>query len=267
MRSSILRTLIWISFFVTILLAWAWLYGMAVKMDIDVVGRLGPAGHKMAAMSPYMDMPMPMAQFKPLFLMWAIMMAAMMLPVLVPTLITYEALMVSANGTRSTWFGILMGYFVTWIAFSAWITAVQLLLLFNNVIDLYGISKSFAFSGGLLILVGVFQFSRVKDVCHGICITPMAYFMKHWHIGWLAGFRMGLGLGIYCVCCCWGFMVLGFIGGVMNLLWMGLATLLMVLEKLPQVGRIVIKPLGAFLIASGITLVVSHQFSGFHIWL
>jgi predicted metal-binding membrane protein len=40
----------------------------------------------------------------------------------------------------------------------------------------------------------------------------------------------------------------------MNLLWMGLATILMTLEKLPQVARYVVKPLGDVLIGAGIIL-------------
>ena len=67
---------------------------------------------------------------------------------------------------------------------------------------------------------------------------------------------MGLGLGAFCAGCCWGFMALGFVGGVMSLLWMGLATLFMVLEKLPQVGRIVTKPMGVALILGGVALAV-----------
>ena len=34
----------------------------------------------------------------------------------------------------------------------------------------------------------------------------------------------------------------------MNLAWMGLATLFMVLEKLPQIGHYIIKPMGFALI-------------------
>ena len=45
-------------------------------------------------------------------------------------------------------------------------------------------------------------------------------------------------------------MALGFVGGVMNLAFMGLATLVMVVEKLPAYGRFVTRPLGAALIAA-----------------
>ena len=38
--------------------------------------------------------------------------------------------------------------------------------------------------------------------------------------------------------------------------WMGLATLLMVLEKLPQVAHYVIKPVGVLLVGAGVVLLV-----------
>ena len=260
------RSIFWLVFFGSILAAWTWLYVMAVNMDIDLFGRLGPHAQMMAAMSPHMDMDMPMTSWNMLFAMWAIMMAAMMLPVMIPTLATYDLLILSANGTRLTWFGILTGYFLIWVAFAATIAVLQLILLFSGFIDIYGIAKSPTFACGILMCVGLFQFSRTKQICHGICLSPLAYFMKNWVLGLRGGIRMGLGLGVYCVCCCWGFMLLGFVGGVMNLLWMGLATIFMVLEKMPQIGRALTKPLGFALILGAVTLASFHYFEGGQQW-
>ena len=209
----------------------------------------------MAAMDPRMPMDMPMARFEPLFAMWAIMMAAMMLPTLVPTLRAYEDLMTSANGTRAGWLGVLAGYFVVWVGVAGLIAVTQLGLLYGGVIDMLGIAKSPLVAGGLLVAVGVYQFSRVKEICHGVCHSPTMYFLGHWRTGAVGGLRMGLGLGVFCVGCCWGFMALGFVGGVMNLAWMGLATLFMVLEKLPQVGHVVTKPMGVVLVVAGCAVI------------
>lgn len=250
-----IRSALWLGFFAGILAAWWVMYSMAMKMDLDLIGRPGPMGQRMAAMDPRMDMYMPMANFGPLFVMWAVMMAAMMLPTLVPTLRSYEDLMVSADGTRAGWLGVLAGYFIVWVAFAALIAGVQLALLFAGVIDMLGIAQSPIVSGGLLIVVGAFQFTRAKEVCHGVCHSPMGYFLGHWRTGFGGGLRMGLGLGAFCVGCCWGFMVLGFVGGVMSLLWMGLATLFMVLEKLPQIGHYVTKPMGFALILAGLVVI------------
>ena len=246
---GVVRSSLWLAFFGLVLAAWAMMYMMAMNMGLDLLGRPGAMAEKMRMMNPGMEMAMPMASFGPLFVMWGAMMAAMMLPTMVPTLRSYEDLMVSADGTRAGWLGVLLGYFIVWLAFAAVIAGTQLVLLFAGVIDMLGIAKSRWFAAALLLAVGLFQFTRTKEICHGVCHSPMMYFLGNWRTGMAGGLRMGLGLGVFCVGCCWGFMVLGFAGGVMNLAWMGLATLFMVVEKLPQIGHHVTKPMGFALIA------------------
>ena len=208
----------------------------------------------MGQMSDGMKMDNSMMRFFPLLGMWLVMMSAMMFPTMVPTLKSYEDLISSADGTRIGWLGLLVGYFLVWVTFSIVITSVQLGLLSLNFIDMMGKAKSIWVSSALLIIAGLFQFTRAKEICHGVCHSPMSYFLGYWRTGLNGGLRMGLGLGAYCVGCCWLFMVLGFAGGVMNFLWMGLATLFMVLEKLPAIGHYVIKPMGVILIVSGVLL-------------
>ncbi len=260
--SHLVRSTLWLGFFAAILAAWWVMYSMSMDMDLDLLGRPGEMGARMAAMDPRMPMYMPMANFAPLFWMWAIMMAAMMFPTLVPTLRSYEDLIVSANGTRAGWLGVLLGYFIVWVGFAALIACVQLALLYGGVIDMLGISKTTIFAGLLLVAVGAFQFTRAKEICHGVCHSPTMYFLGHWRTGAVGGLRMGLGLGAFCVGCCWGFMALGFVGGVMSLAWMGLATFFMVLEKLPQIGHVVTKPMGVILIAAGLAVLVWPHIGG-----
>lgn len=238
------RSMLWITFFAVIALAWWVLFMMAQMSGVDLIGR--PVGANM----------MPMVTFGALFPMWAIMMAAMMLPTLVPTLGSYDDLIKSADGTRAGWLAVLLGYFIVWVGFAALIAIVQVALIAFGAVDALGIASSALFAGGLLIVVGLFQFTRAKEICHGVCHAPMMYFLGHWTPGFTGGLRMGLGLGAYCVGCCWGFMALGFVGGVMSLLWMGLATLFMILEKLPAIGHAITKPMGVVLIAAGIALPV-----------
>ncbi len=260
--NPVLRSTCWLGFFAAVLGAWVWMVMMSTGMGLDVLGRPDAMGEMMRRMDPRMDMYMPMAEFGPLFVMWGGMMAAMMLPTMVPTLRSYEDLMVSADGTRAGWVGVLLGYFIVWLVFAAAITGVQLALLFGGVIDMLGIAKSRWFAAALLMVVGLFQFTRTKEICHGVCHSPMTYFLGKWRTGFAGGLRMGLGLGAFCAGCCWGFMALGFAGGVMNLAWMGLATLFMVLEKLPQIGHRVTKPLGVALICGACVVAAWPLISG-----
>ena len=249
-----IRSILWLAFFAAILGSWWMMFMMSMSMDLDILGRPGAMGQAMRAMDPRMPMDMPMARFGPVFAMWAIMMAAMMLPTMVPTLRSYEDLINNANGSRAGWIGVILGYSIAWVGFAALIAAVQITLLFAGIIDMLGIATSIWLSAALLIVVGAFQFTRIKEVCHGVCHSPMMYFVGRWKTGFSGGLRMGLGLGVFCVGCCWGFMALGFVGGVMSLAWMGLATLFMVLEKLPSIGHYVTRPTGGLLIAAGVLL-------------
>ena len=248
-----LRSLMWLGFFGVILVAWMVLYLRAGAMDIDLIGRPGPVGRAMREM----DMAMSMTRFGSLAAMWAVMMAAMMLPTLVPTLRAYGDLITSANGTRAGWLGVVTGFMLVWVGFAGLIAAAQLALLRVGLIDMLGIATTGWFAAALLVGVGLYQFSRAKQVCHGVCHSPSMYFFGHWRTGFAGGARMGLGLGGFCVGCCWGFMALGFVGGVMSLLWMGLATLFMVIEKLPAIGHRVSRPMGAVLILAGLGLVIN----------
>ena len=289
----VIRNTFWLTFFIAILLSWWWLYSMSLSMNMDFFGRMSmdnsmspvetissedassersndqsmssmgsmQSNEGMASMGQMpkdMKMNNSMARFFPLLGMWTVMMAAMMFPTMIPTLKSYEDLMLSADGTRIGWLGLLIGYSLVWVTFSIAITSVQLGLLTINLIDMMGKAKSIWFSSALLIIAGLFQFTRTKEVCHGVCHSPMSYFLGYWRTGFNGGLRMGLGLGAYCVGCCWLFMVLGFAGGVMNFLWMGLATLFMVLEKLPAIGHYVIKPMGMILIIFGVLLFLGY---------
>ncbi|MGR3271080.1 DUF2182 domain-containing protein [Thalassococcus profundi] len=259
---GLVRSTAWLAFFAAILAAWAMMYAMATGMGLDLLGRPNSMAEAMRTMDPGMDMDMPMARFGPLFAMWAIMMAAMMGPTLVPTLRAYEDLMRSADGSRAGWWALLAGYFAVWVGFAAAIAALQVALLHGGVIDMLGIARQTWLQAALLVLVGAFQFTRLKEVCHGVCHAPTVYFLGHWRPGVAGGLRMGAGMGAFCVGCCWGFMLLGFVGGVMNLAWMGLATLFMVMEKLPQIGHRVMKPMGALLIAAGVAVWLAPTFLG-----
>ena len=235
------RTALWLSFFSLILGAWALMISMAQMSGVDWIGR--PIGMNM----------MPMTTLGALFPMWAIMMAAMMMPTLVPTLSSYDGLIRSAGATRGGWIGVLLGFMAVWIGVALVIAVLQAVLISSGMLNDLG-RAPVMLSAALLVVVGLYQFTRLKEVCHGVCHQPTLYFMSRWRPGMAGGLRMGAGLGAFCAGCCWGFMVLGFVGGTMSLAWMAGATVLMVIEKLPQVGHVVLRPVGVVLIVAGLAL-------------
>ncbi len=68
--------------------------------------------------------------------------------------------------------------------------------------------------------------------------------------------------GLFCLGCCWMLMVLLFVGGLMNLLWIAALALLVLIEKtLPWGGRMS-RVTGAALVVWGAAMLVSAYWLG-----
>ncbi len=233
------RALGWLGFYALILLLWALTYEMARSGGGFLCG-------------PETVRLLPLGGLGALWAMWAVMMAAMMLPTIVPTLRAYQNLPGGAGATVAGWWAVVAGYAGVWLIGSAGFAAAQVMALNNGWIDLTGVVGSPFAAAALFALAGGWQFTRAKEVCQDACLSPMAYFLTNWRPGVPGGVRMGVDVGLVCVGCCWAIMALGFVGGVMSLLWMGLATLFMVAEKLPEFGMRLRRPAGGALIAAAV---------------
>jgi len=197
-----------------------------------------------------------------LFAMWGLMSAAMMLPTFIPAVRVFVELGSARASDGTSMAALVAGYGLIWLVFSALAAALQLGLAKAGAMTGVGQSLSPWISVGVLAAAGAYQFSSAKEACLSKCRHPLMFFMQHWASGLTPAFAMGARLGLWCVGCCWLLMLLGLIGGAMNLLWMGAATLLMVLEKLPEVGRYLTRPLGAALVIGAIAQLVTVFSSG-----
>jgi putative tryptophan/tyrosine transport system substrate-binding protein len=63
--------------------------------------------------------------------------------------------------------------------------------------------------------------------------------------------------GLYCIGCCWMLMALLFIGGVMNVLWIALLSVLVFAEKVTPVGRWIARMAGVGFVAAGLWMLVA----------
>jgi predicted metal-binding membrane protein len=188
------------------------------------------------------------------FVMWAIMMAAMMLPSAAPMVQTFASSAQGQSGysVASLTSAFVGGYLTVWSLFSAVITLAQWGLLELRLVTPMMESASAWLSGGLLVAAGAFQFSDLKNACLDRCRTPMGFLMTEWRPGVRGAFIMGLRHGAYCTGCCGMLMLLLFVLGVMNLVWILVLTLIVLAEKLlPTESVWPSRALGAGLIAWG----------------
>jgi predicted metal-binding membrane protein len=232
----------WLALFGLILGAWVALYAMALPADLRASARIFGADFWESLCTVTPDA----AGFGRVVLMWALMAAAMMAPTALPAFATYDDL---GRSTQTRFGALVAGYLIVWLGFSVLAGALQMALFGAGLVSAFGDSLSVWLSAGLLLLAGFYQFSAVKEACLSKCRAPLTFFMAHWDEGPL---RNGVRLGLVCLGCCWALMLLAFVGGVMNIAFMGLATLIMVIEKLPHYGRVLTRPLGAVLVISAV---------------
>lgn len=246
----------WAGFFTLSLLAWAGLFLLAVEH---------PAGPVLGALSPGFDAGFWSAvcsaspagePYASLLLMWALMTAAMMAPTALPVLTAYRGLTEGRDGANAGFAALAGGYLLVWLGYAVVAAALQYALAVAALLSPHAISVSAWLTAALLFLAGLYQFSALKAACLSRCRAPLVYFMSHWRAGPSGALRMGLAQGAVCVGCCWALMLLAFVGGAMNLIWMGGAMVLMALEKLPGIGDPVTKPLGFALLFAGILAAV-----------
>lgn len=237
---------LWLAFYGCVLAAWAALFAMQVQevpasLQVDGLAYLISLCRTTAA-----D-----AGFQSALVMWALMALAMMAPTAFPAFRTFAQLSRTAGAGAAPLAALLGGYMLVWLGFSVVAALLQTRLAELGLITNLGQSVSAPLNGGLLLLAGAYQFSTLKEACLNACQSPMTFFFSHWQPGARGGAMLGLRLGAICLGCCWALMLLAFIAGTMNLAFMGLAMVLMTLEKLPAIGTRITAPLGVFLILTG----------------
>src|ERR1700722_20252679 len=175
------------------------------------------------------------------FLMWAVMMVAMMVPAASPVILLFTEINRRRNEHQATFVStgqFLLCYLTAWTGFSALATLAQWALLTAALVSPMMQSTSKAMGGGLLLGAGLFQFSRLKYACLTHCRSPMGFLATEWRDGPRGAFGMGLKHGGYCFGCCWALMVLLFVFGVMNLLWVACISGFVLLEKITSADQL-----------------------------
>jgi predicted metal-binding membrane protein len=194
-----------------------------------------------------------------LFLMWFVMMIAMMTPSVSPLILTFARINRQRKQQHHPFVNaafLLAGYFLAWAAFSLVATALQWLLQQKSLLSPDMITTSKIFGGIVLIASGIFQFTPLKQACLGHCRSPLDFVLQHWKEGKQGALQMGIENGFYCLGCCWMLMVLLFVTGIMNLLWVSIIALFVLVEKILSQIKWISYAAGTLLILYGILILV-----------
>ncbi len=173
------------------------------------------------------------AQAVLMFIMWWVMMVAMMLPSAAPMILLFSSVAKRSSRSGSTAL-FVSGYIFIWGSFSVVATLIQWRLTQIGLLDDMR-ANSQMLAGLLLVVAGIYQLTPAKNVCLKHCQSPLQFVTEHWRPGPRGALLMGLQHGGYCLGCCWALMALLFVGGVMNLVWIGgLAAYVLIEKVIPQ---------------------------------
>jgi predicted metal-binding membrane protein len=240
------RAILWTSLAAITLIAWLYL----LRMPMSAADFGGSAQRAL------MTMPPTLVEGGLAFMMWAVMMVAMMLPSAAPMIETYATMVRDRAAPPWSRVGLFTaGYLIVWTLFSALATIGQMLLQEVGIVT-NAMTTVPLISAGLLIVAGIYQVTPLKDLCLTGCRSPIGFFMTEWRDGRSGALRMGVRHGVLCLGCCWLLMLLLFVFGVMNLLWVATLSIFVVLEKLLPAGRLIARGSGVAMIAGGIALLI-----------
>jgi predicted metal-binding membrane protein len=197
------------------------------------------------------------------FFMWTAMMIAMMLPSASPMVLLYARVVRQAESqgraknAHAASAAFASAYLTLWILFSLLAVVLQWGLEHAGAMSAMMNSRVTVFSGALLIAAGLYQLTPLKSVCLRHCRGPAQFISAHWCPGVRGAWRMGLAHGLYCIGCCGVLMLLLFVGGVMNLVWIAGLTLFVAIEKLAPFGAPAAKIAAVLLVAGGVLLILT----------
>jgi predicted metal-binding membrane protein len=188
------------------------------------------------------------------FALLVVMMVAMMLPSALPMIVAFRGITRLEGGqpirppddVGTALF--VIPYFLVWGAFAV---AALLGLVALGLLDPIAGALGFL-PAAVLLLAGGWQVTRTKEVCLSHCQSPMGFVMHHWRAGRAGAFRMGTRHAIYCVGCCWLFMLVLFVAGASSLLWMAGISVLIFVEKAGVRPDVTSRGIGALLVGLGV---------------
>ncbi|WP_352703942.1 DUF2182 domain-containing protein [Mesorhizobium sp. M0195] len=198
------------------------------------------------------------AQGGALTAMWLLMAIATMLPSAAPMIRTYCEIADTARIKREPAvhpLTLVAGYLSVWLVasamFAALTFAIHAFASSGQMLDpLVGIAGA-----GALSIAGLYQFSRLKEVCLDKCRNPFSILFANWSARPIRILRLGMKQGLWCLGCCWALMLVMFAVGVMNVFWMALIGLFSLVEK-QTAGNLPTRLAGAILLVWAAALLV-----------
>jgi len=232
--------------------------------DMDMNMDMGSMDTSMDSLNKFSLFAMPMDgnwtvnDFIVMNLMWIIMMFAMMFPSSLMFLFLFYSMRSNMAIVKNPKLEIVLlslMYFSIWTLFSMGACFLQYIFHNYSVVNMMGAFTSNKAAAITLIGAGLFQFSSFKDACLEKCRNPLAFIMGTKISSNFDVLKVGLLHGLYCLGCCWALMLILFVNGVMNMLWVVILTIAVLSEKIIPFEKLTSRFFGLILVFWGSYLI------------
>ncbi|MGD0477936.1 MAG: DUF2182 domain-containing protein [Nitrososphaerales archaeon] len=167
---------------------------------------------------------------------WIVGMVAMMFPAMIPVVSIYSGMTTKEekgpNPSRFVGPAVFLTGYLSLYALLGLFLFVAVYAVFQLSFILPWLSSlSLVGVAAVLFAAGIWQLTPLKEKSLAKCISPMGFFLTHAKKGFSGAFRMGAEHGIYCIGCCWLYMLVMLAVAAMSLLSMALLSGLIIVEK------------------------------------
>jgi predicted metal-binding membrane protein len=184
---------------------------------------------------------------------WALMILAMMLPTTTKLLGLVAGLTTSRRKAVRLQLVSAAGFVLTWLLVGNIFRVGDVFV--HRVVDSWTWlgARPHLVAAGVLLVAGVFQFSKIKRRCLVACRSPHSFLYRHWRgHGVRDALVVGAAYGLSCVGCCWALMLVMFGLGTMSVPWLLAVALVMAVEKNTTFGSRLTAPIGLSLITAAL---------------
>lgn len=238
-------------------LAWGYLFMMSHEMKMDMGSMQMTSQFNVFAMP--MNGQWGINDFLVMSIMWIIMMFAMMAPSTFIFLFIFHSMRSNMSTVKNPKLELSIlsfTYVLIWTGFSLFACCLQFILHNQGLVDFMGTLTNNILAGSTLIFAGLFQFSNLKNQCLEKCRNPLSFIMGKKIEGIKDVVSTGFKHGLFCLGCCWALMLILFVNGVMNLLWIVIITFAILAEKIIPFHKLTSRFFGTLLVLWGSFLIV-----------
>ncbi|WP_088894883.1 DUF2182 domain-containing protein [Leptolyngbya ohadii] len=181
-----------------------------------------------------------------LFLEWQLMLIVMMLPSVLPV---FRSLM-QLTPRLIDRIAFVFPYWLIWSSFAVFLLLKPFAHHSQSMSGIQAIPFSF-WQEIVLIGAGIFQFTPLKQACLEGCRSAVAMLLTYYSSGASSMLRMGTRYSLNCLGCCWALMLLMLVAGMSNATLMAVLTVVMVVERQWEHGKLFSLVVGSLLIFVG----------------